>query len=96
MNKADIRQVEISQAIGFAQSTVSKELRRNKGQKGYCHAQAEGLARTRQKEKKGRTKVIQGEVKNQVSGRLLIKHSPDQISQKLALLGMAVSHESIY
>ena len=96
MNKAETGQVEIGQAIGFAQSTVSKELRRNKGQKGYRHAQAEGLARTRQKEKKGRTKVIHGEVKNQVNGRLLIKHSPDQISQKLALLGMAVSHESIY
>ena len=64
MNKAEIGQVEIGQAIGFAQSTVSKELRRNKGQKGYRHAQAEGLARTRQKEKKGRTKVIQGEVRN--------------------------------
>jgi IS30 family transposase len=34
MNKAEIGQVEIGQAIGFALSTGSKELRRNKGQKG--------------------------------------------------------------
>ena len=27
---------------------------------------------------------------------LLVKHSPDQISKRLALLGMNVSHESIY
>ncbi|MDA7931796.1 IS30 family transposase [Akkermansiaceae bacterium] len=96
MNKAEIGQTEIGKAIGCAQSTISKELRRNKGKKGYRHAQAEGLARTRKKQKKGRTKVIRGEVKNQVDARLLVKHSPDQISNTLALFGIAVSHESIY
>ena len=33
---------------------------------------------------------------NQVGSGLLVKHSPDQISRKLVLLGMSVSHESIY
>jgi len=96
MNKADFSQAEIGRAIGFSQSTVSKELSRNKGQKGYRPKQANDLAKMRQKQKKTRAKVITGEVKEQVEARLLVKHSPDQISKKLALAGMSVSHESIY
>ena len=96
MNKADFSQAEIGRAIGFSQSTVSKELSRNKGQRGYRPKQADDLAKTRQKQKKTRPKVIVEEVKQQVEARLLLKHSPDQISKKLALMGMSVSCESIY
>ena len=96
MNKADFSQAEIGRAIGFSQSTVSKELARNKGRKGYRPKQADDLARTRQEQKRSRAKVVTGEVKDQVEARLLMKHSPDQISEKLSLMGMSVSHESIY
>jgi IS30 family transposase len=83
------------QAIGFSQPTISKELRRNKGKRGYRHKQAGELAKARQK-KKGRAKVITGVVKEQVDARILVKHSPDQISKKLKLQNIHVSHESIY
>jgi IS30 family transposase len=95
MNQADFSQTEIGRAIGFSQSAVSKELKRNKGKRGYRHKQADELARARQK-KKGRAAVITGEVKEQVDARILLKHSPDQISKKLGLLKLKVSHESIY
>jgi IS30 family transposase len=96
MNKAGFGQAEIGQSIGFGQPTVSKELSRNKGKRGYRFKQADALAKARQKQKKTRPKVITGEIKEQVEARLLLKHSPDQISKKLALQGMLVSHESIY
>ncbi|MDB4547148.1 helix-turn-helix domain-containing protein [Akkermansiaceae bacterium] len=37
MNQADFSQTEIGRAIGFSQSAVSKELKRNKGKRGYRH-----------------------------------------------------------
>ena len=40
--------------------------------------------------------MITGEVREQVEARLLLKHSPDQISEKMALQKMFVSRESIY
>lgn len=96
MNKAAFCQAEIGQAIGFSQGTVSKELSRNKGKRGYRNKQADDLAKERQKLKVTRPKVIAGKIKDQVEARLLVKHSPDQISNKLALEGLVVSHESIY
>lgn len=91
MNQADFSQTEIGRAIGFSESAVSKELRRNKGKRGYRYKQADELAKA-----KGRAAVITGEVKEQVDVRILLKHSPDQISKKLGLLKLKVSHESIY
>jgi IS30 family transposase len=95
MNQADFGQAEIAQAIGFSQPTISKELRRNKGKRGYRHKQAGELAKARQQQKGG-AKVITGVVKEQVDARILVKHSPDQISKKLKLQNIHVSHESIY
>jgi transposase, IS30 family len=96
MHQAKFTQAEIAKAIGYSQSTVSKELSRNKGLRGYRPKQAEEKARARQKEKRRRAKVIVGDLKDEVEARLLLKHSPDQISKTLALAGMRVSHESIY
>lgn len=96
MHQAKFTQAEIAKAIGYSQSAVSKELSRNKGLRGYRPKQAEDKARARQKEKRRRAKVIVGELKDEVEARLILKHSPDQISKTLALAGMQVSHESIY
>ncbi|MDB4434761.1 helix-turn-helix domain-containing protein [Akkermansiaceae bacterium] len=96
MNKAGFGQTEIGEAIGFGQSTVSKKLSRNRGQKGYRFEQANNLAKERQKLKRARPKVITGEIQEQVEARLLLKHSPDQISKILASQGMMVSPETIY
>lgn len=96
MNQAKFTQAQIGEAIGFSQATVSKELRRNRGQRGYRPKQAEDKAQTRQREKRGREKVLVGDLKDEVEARLMLKHSPDQISKALALRGLRVSHESIY
>lgn len=96
MRKAGSSQEDIAVAIGFSQGSVSKELSRNRGQKGYRVQQADGIARDRQRKKKRRSKVITERVKSEVDARLILKHSPDQISKKLAEKGTKVSHESIY
>jgi len=96
MNKGGYRQIDIAAAIGFSQSTVSKELSRNRGQRGYRFRQAEGFSSQRRRDKPTRPRVIVGDMKREVDSRLRIKHSPDQISGKLAKLGMNVSHETVY
>jgi IS30 family transposase len=35
MKQAGMRQIEIAQAIGLCQSVISKELSRNRGERGY-------------------------------------------------------------
>ena len=96
MSKAGKTQNEISLALGVRQSTVSKELARNRGLKGYRYKQADAKASERQAAKKKRDRVIVGKVEEQVRKRLGLKHSPEQISLRLKSEGVQVSHESIY
>ena len=96
MNKAGKSQPEIAQAIGLSQSTVSKELKRNKGKRGYRFKQAQQKASQRKGDKNSRERVIQGEIKELVEKRLKRKHSPEQISGRLKIHGIEVSHETIY
>lgn len=96
MNQAGKTQDEIAQAIGLSQGTVSKELSRNHGERGYRPSQAQRLAAERKRLKRTRPKVMVGIIKDEVEARLRIKHSPDQISKSLALRDLKVSHETIY
>jgi IS30 family transposase len=96
MAQAGNNQKAIAEAIGRTQGTISKELRRNRGQRGYRPLQADRLAKARQAAKRSRPKVMVGELKEQVEARLRIKHSPEQISNALTLKGWHVSHETIY
>lgn len=96
MNQAGKTQDEIAQAIGFSQGTISKELGRNHGERGYRPSQAERLAAERKSLKRSRPKVMVDLIRDEVEARLKIKHSPDQISKSLALRDLKVSHETIY
>ena len=96
MNRAGNSQVEIARAIGFSQGSVSKELGRNKGLRGYRPGQAEGKAMRRQAGKASRPLLVSGELKGMVDELLLRKHSPEQISGQLGKRRIHVSHESIY
>ena len=83
-------QSAIAVAIGFSQGTVSKELSRN------CGKEADRLSLLRFRAKRPRGKVVAGEVRIEVEARLRIKHSPEQISGKLAKRSISVSHGAIY
>ena len=96
MNKAKKSQQEIADAIGTTQSTISNELSRNSGLRGYRPKQAQEKSTKRKKDKRSRPKVIVGEIEKEVVERLHIKHSPKQISGKLRKIGILVSAETIY
>ena len=96
MNKAGKTPVEIAATLGVSQGTISKELRRNKGKRGYRIKQSQELSVARQKQKRTRERVIIGELEREVVRRILLKHSPEQISLALKRIGKKVSHETIY
>lgn len=97
LRKSGFTQAAIAVATGSTRGTVSKELSRNRGKSGYRPRDATRMAGDRARGKKHpRGKIITGQVKIEVEARLHLKHSPEQISGKLAKLGIAVSHESIY
>ena len=96
MNTAEKTQAEIAEAIGFSQGTVSKELSRNQGERGYREKQAQRKAAKRKKDKRTRGLVIVGRLKELVDDRLELKHSPEQISGSLKNQGIGVNHETIY
>jgi len=96
MNKAGKTQSEIAASIGFGQSAVSKELARNRGEKGYRFKQAQEKAAKRKRQKKPRKRVIGVELQMKIDEQLNRKHSPEQISGSLKEEGLNVSHETIY
>jgi len=96
MNKAGNSQSEIADAIGFNQSTVSKEIRRNRRLRGYRPKQAQDLTNERSQNKVSRAPIIAGELQLEVERRLRLKHSPEQVSLSLPRSVGSVSHETIY
>ena len=97
MRKAGNTQQQIATILGYSQSTISKELSRNRGQRGYRPKQAQELSSLRQANKASRSRVISGTLETEVIERLKRKHSPDQISGGLRREGLtAPSRTSIY
>lgn len=88
-------QVEIAQALGVAKSTISRELRRNRGQRGYRPKQAHEKALERRKQKVGTT--ILPETWQLIEEKLQLDWSPEQISGWLKKNHLrSVSPEWIY
>ena len=79
MMKAEKTQKEIAAVLGVSQGTISKELRRNRGLRGYRPGQAEKKALERQANKAVRRKVLRGELLAEVEERIRRKESPEQI-----------------
>ncbi|MFO7916724.1 MAG: IS30 family transposase [Anaerolineae bacterium] len=88
-------QREMADTIGVHKSTISRELRRNCGQRGYRPKQAhrKALGRRRQKVKRR----IKGSTWHLVEEKLRKDWSPEQVSGWLAKnKDIAISHEWIY
>jgi IS30 family transposase len=95
LRKAGQNQTEIALLIGCHKSTISRELRRNCGLKGYRPNQADELAYDRQCE--AYRARISGETWTTVELLLRQDWSPEQISGRLKLEKKpSVSHECIY
>ena len=95
LRKAGHSQKEIAEVLRRNPSTISRELGRNKGLKGYRPEQAHRLAQNRKKER-DRTRIPES-IWARVEQLLREDWSPEQISGWLTREeGVSVSHERIY
>jgi len=87
-------QTQIARVVGVSQSTVSRELKRNHGRRGYRPKQADQKAQARKNKSKVSIQPEQWEIIDQLICQDL---SPEQIHRKLLIeQGWTVSHEWIY
>src|ERR1700680_3599708 len=93
--KAGHNQTQIAAIVACHKSTISRELRRNRGHKGYRPLQAQGLARSRRYE--SHPPRIAWPTWALVELLLRQQWSPEQIAGRLKLEQQGtVSHERIY
>lgn len=96
LRKQNVSISQIAKGMGRNKGTVSRELKRNTGQRGYRYQQADGMAKQRHADKPKAVKII-GELKTYVTECLREHWSPEQISGRLKLKGQpTASHETIY
>ena len=94
--KENMSQSKIAQALGRSQSTISRELKRNSGQRGYRCKQADVFAHERHRAKRKAIKMTE-EMQHIVSVCLSNDWSPEQIAGRLREEGvLSVHHETIY
>ncbi len=94
--KAGTSMNEIAKALGRSQSTLSREISRNTGQRGYRHKQANALAEQRHKNKPKAIKLTE-EIKPLIESYLKQDWSPEQIAGRLEKEGLIkLHHETIY
>lgn len=91
-------QAAIGTALGLSQGTVSRELARNTGQRGYRFQQAQHIAQSRQQQVRHQPRKLTRRVRRAIAHKLREERwSPEQISFWLrADRGVALSHEWIY
>ena len=96
LNKRGSSQQGISELLGISQSAVSRELRRNRGKRGYRFKQAQAKAEAR-RAVHGKPRKLTASVRRKIEAALRDKRwSPEQISGWLSEQGIALSHECIY
>ncbi len=87
-------QTEIAKCIGVDKSTISRELKRNHGQRGYRPKQANSLAVSRRKKGQRRIQSVTWAL---IEAKIRLDWSPEQISGWLLKHHrLHVSHEWIY
>ncbi|MDF1520584.1 MAG: helix-turn-helix domain-containing protein, partial [Brevefilum sp.] len=92
--KIGFNQTQIAKEVGVHKSTISRELKRNTGKRGYRHKQAQRLADHRRKKPGQRIKDKDWKI---IERYLKKDYSPEQVSHcVLKYYGIQVSHEWIY
>lgn len=86
----------IARQIETHASTVSREISRNSGKRGYRYAQADRMAEERRSSASGTPKKLTAMVEQRVIACLEDDWSPVQISGRLQQEGISISHERIY
>jgi IS30 family transposase len=87
---------EIAKALGVHRSSISRELKRNTGQRGYRYKQAHEMALKRKLEVAHANKTMTPKLISIIKEKLGLQWSPVQISGWLKKQGRLISHETIY
>jgi len=96
LSKRGASQEDIAGILGVSQSTVSRELWRNRGQRGYRFKQAQATAQARQAIR-SRPRKLTAPLRRKIEAKLRqMRWSPEQISGWLFEQGIKLSHERIY
>jgi IS30 family transposase len=90
LKQAKLTMTQIALALGRHKSTISRELNRNKGARGYTPKQACELAQLRSQGSRNARKIDVW-VKREMVVLLNLQWSPEQIAEQLP-----ISHESVY
>lgn len=94
--KAGFSQSAIANEISVHKSTISRELVRNRGKKGYRPKQAHTFSKHRREQSKKFIKLTP-ELIVHIENLIKLEFSPEQVSGFLKrALGLSVSHETIY
>lgn len=98
LRKAGKTQAEISEVLGFSQGTVSRELARNAGRRGYRFQQAQRSAQARQQQVRHQPRKLTSPVRRALARKLRAERwSPEQLSYWLRTeRGLSLSPEWIY
>jgi transposase, IS30 family len=91
--KMEHSRTEIANTLGVHKSTISRELQRNRGKRGYRPKQAHQFALQRRKKARAR---ITADIWAMVEEKLRQDWSPEQIAGRFKEEGIAISHEHIY
>lgn len=96
LKKRGCNQRLIAEAVGTSQSTVSRELARNTGKKGYRHKQAQEKSDQRRAKAVRPSKMTLHMIRI-IESKLRLEWSPEQVSGwLLEEHGLLLSHEAIY
>lgn len=94
--KAGLKQARIAEEMGVNKSTISRELERNKGRRGWRPKQAQQL-RDERKQTLINGKTFSAEEWGEVDRLVRADFSPEQVALRLDLEGgFRISHETIY
>jgi IS30 family transposase len=86
----------IARIVGKDVSTISREIYRNSGKRGYCFHQADSKAIARRSRASRKPKKLTDDLQKTICTGLLSDWSPEQISGRLSLESQSISHETIY
>ena len=87
---------QIGEIVGVHASTVSRELRRNRTRGRYNYVKADEMSATRRRNASTQFKKIKNQLKEKILRGLHNLWSPEQISGRLKIEGIFISHEAIY
>jgi IS30 family transposase len=90
LKKQGYNQTFITNSMGRSNSTISRELSRNTGNRGYRHKQANNLA-CEQYRQKNKHNELTAEIKHYISKKLKEYGSPEQIVECLERIFFPIS-----